>query len=80
MLKQTGYDFAELATWNQCVTCTAYFISFVFASTFKRVYKIMAWLSQFSLVMRSSFTALREKVEAPERMLHQLIIDSNEEL
>lgn len=40
----------------------------------------MAWLSQFSLVMRSSITALREKVEDPERMLHQLIIDMDEEL
>lgn len=40
----------------------------------------MAWLSQFSLVMRSSVTALREKIEDPERMLHQLIIDMEEEL
>ena len=40
----------------------------------------MAWLSQFSLVMRSSITALRERVEDPERMLHQLIIDMDEEL
>ena len=40
----------------------------------------MAWLSQFSLVMRSSITALREKVEDPERMLHQLILDMDEEL
>ena len=40
----------------------------------------MAWLSQFSLIMRSSVTALREKVEDPERMLHQLVIDMEEEL
>lgn len=40
----------------------------------------MAWISNFSLVMRSSLTALREKVEDPERMLHQLIIDMEEEL
>jgi phage shock protein A len=40
----------------------------------------MAWLSQFSLVMRSSITALREKVEDPERLLHQLILDMDEEL
>lgn len=40
----------------------------------------MAWISNFSLVMRSSLTALREKVEDPERMLYQLIIDMEEEL
>ncbi|MCA9036686.1 MAG: PspA/IM30 family protein [Planctomycetaceae bacterium] len=40
----------------------------------------MKWLSQFSLVMRSSLTTLREKIEDPERMLHQLIIDMEEEL
>lgn len=40
----------------------------------------MAWISNFSLVMRSSLTALKEKVEDPERMLHQLIIDMEEEL
>lgn len=41
---------------------------------------IMTWLSQFSLVMRSSLTSLREKIEDPERMLHQLLIDMEEEL
>ena len=40
----------------------------------------MKWLSQFSLVMRSSATTLREKVENPERMLHQLVLDMEEEL
>ena len=30
--------------------------------------------------MRSSVTTLREKIEDPERMLHQLIIDMEEEL
>ena len=40
----------------------------------------MQWLNQFSLVMRSSITSLREKIEDPERMLHQLIIDMEEEL
>ncbi len=40
----------------------------------------MTWLSQFSLVMRSSLTSLRERIEDPERMLHQLIIDMEEEL
>lgn len=40
----------------------------------------MKWLNQFSLVMRSSVTTLREKIEDPERMLHQLIIDMEEEL
>ena len=40
----------------------------------------MKWLSNFSLVMRSSITSLKEKMEDPERMLHQLIIDMEEEL
>ncbi len=40
----------------------------------------MNWLSQFSLVMRSSVTSLKEKIEDPERMLHQLVIDMEEEL
>lgn len=41
---------------------------------------MMAWLQNFSLIMRSSLTSIREKVEDPERMLHQLIIDMEEEL
>jgi phage shock protein A len=40
----------------------------------------MSWISQFSLVMRSSVTSLREMIEDPERMLHQLIIDMECEL
>jgi phage shock protein A len=40
----------------------------------------MAWFDSFTLVMRSSVTALREKVENPERMIHQLIVDMEEEL
>lgn len=40
----------------------------------------MGWLKQFSLVMRSNVTVLREKFEDPERMLHQLLIDMEEEL
>ncbi|MCC6511015.1 MAG: PspA/IM30 family protein [Pirellulaceae bacterium] len=40
----------------------------------------MSWLSQFSLVMRSSITSLRETVEDPERMLYQLIIDMENEM
>ena len=40
----------------------------------------MKWLTNFSLVMRSSVTALKDKIEDPERMLHQLIIDMAEEL
>lgn len=40
----------------------------------------MKWLTQFSLVMRSSITSLRDKLEDPERMLHQLIVDMEEEL
>lgn len=40
----------------------------------------MKWLHQFSLVMRSNVTSLRESMEDPERMLHQLLIDMEEEL
>lgn len=40
----------------------------------------MKWFENFTLVMRSSVTALRERVEDPERMLHQLIVDMEEEL
>ena len=40
----------------------------------------MGWLTQFSLVMRSNITTIREKFEDPERMLHQLLIDMEEEL
>ena len=40
----------------------------------------MKWLENFTLVMRSSVTQLREKVENPERMIHQLIIDMEEEI
>ncbi|MCM2370549.1 PspA/IM30 family protein [Aporhodopirellula aestuarii] len=40
----------------------------------------MKWFSQFSLIMRSNVTSLCEQVENPERMLHQLILDMQEEL
>src|SRR5262245_35764285 len=40
----------------------------------------MGWINTFSLVMRSSISTLRDKIEDPERMLHQLIIDMEEEL
>ncbi len=40
----------------------------------------MKWLENFTLVMRSSVTTLRDKIEDPERMLHQLIVDMEEEL
>ena len=40
----------------------------------------MSWIQQFSFVMRSNITAIREKIEDPERMLHQLICDMEEEL
>ena len=39
----------------------------------------MSWMDSFSFVIRSSITTLREKVEDPERMLHQLLIDMEEE-
>jgi len=40
----------------------------------------MSWIESFTLVMRSSITSLRERVEDPERLLNQLIIDMDEEL
>lgn len=40
----------------------------------------MKWLENFTLIMRSSITSLRESVEDPERMLHQVIVDMDEEL
>jgi len=40
----------------------------------------MKWLERFTFVMRSNITTLREKVEHPERMLHQLIVDMEDEL
>ena len=40
----------------------------------------MKAIAEFTLIMRSSITALREKFENPERMLHQLIVDMEEEL
>lgn len=40
----------------------------------------MKWLADFSLVVRSSLSTLLEKVEQPERILHQLILDMEEEL
>jgi phage shock protein A len=40
----------------------------------------MQWLETFTLVMRSQMTMLRERIENPERMIHQLILDMEEEL
>ncbi len=40
----------------------------------------MSWIQQFTFIMRSNITAIREKIEDPERMLHQLIDDMEEEL
>ncbi len=40
----------------------------------------MNWLNTFTLLMRSQIATLREKVEDPERVLHQLILDMEEEL
>jgi phage shock protein A len=40
----------------------------------------MRWLESFTLLVKSSITTIRETVEDPERMLHQLIIDMEEEL
>ena len=40
----------------------------------------MQWLETFTVVMRSQMTTLRERIENPERMIHQLILDMEEEL
>lgn len=40
----------------------------------------MSWLSQFTLIMRSNVTALKEQIEDPEKVLHQLLIDMQNEL
>ena len=40
----------------------------------------MKLFERFSLMMRTSITTLREKVEDPRRMIHQLIVDMEEEL
>jgi len=40
----------------------------------------MRWFHNFTLFMRSNVTALRESFENPERMVHQLIIDMEEEM
>ena len=40
----------------------------------------MPWWTDFQLIMRSSWTTLREKLEDPERVLHQLLIDMEDEL
>lgn len=39
----------------------------------------MSWLNTFSFVMRANISTLRERFTDPERMLHQLIIDMDEE-
>jgi len=40
----------------------------------------MQWLKTFSLVIRSNVSALVEQFEDPERTIHQLIIDMEDEL
>jgi len=40
----------------------------------------MNWMERFTLIMRSNVSLIREKIEDPERMLHQLVIDMEEEL
>lgn len=40
----------------------------------------MSWMERFSLVMRSNISVICERFENPERMVHQLLIDMEEEL
>jgi phage shock protein A len=39
----------------------------------------MNWLDRFTFIVRSSVTTIREKVEDPPRMIHQLLVDMEEE-
>jgi phage shock protein A len=39
----------------------------------------MNWLDRFTFVIKSSVTSIREKIEDPPRMIHQLIVDMEEE-
>ncbi len=41
---------------------------------------IMPWIESFKLFMKSNISALQEMVMDPEKMVHQLIIDMDEEL
>src|SRR3954463_11036496 len=40
----------------------------------------MAWLKRFTLVFQTNVNALVERFEDPERVLHQLLLDMEEEL
>lgn len=40
----------------------------------------MAWIETFSMIMRSNLSTLQEKFIDPEKMVHQLIIDMDEDL
>lgn len=40
----------------------------------------MGWMERFSLVMRTNLSVICERFENPERMVHQLLIDMEEEL
>ncbi len=40
----------------------------------------MAWIENFTMIMRSNITTLQEKLVNPEKMVHQLILDMDEEL
>ncbi len=40
----------------------------------------MHWIQNFKMIMRSNITTIQEKVMDPEKMVHQLVIDMDEEL
>ncbi|MCP4679780.1 MAG: PspA/IM30 family protein [Deltaproteobacteria bacterium] len=40
----------------------------------------MSWIESFTMIMRSNITTLQEKLVNPEKMVHQLIIDMDEDL
>jgi phage shock protein A len=52
---------------------------FLLLNVSKRI-MTMKWLTQFSLIMRSNLTTLKDRIEDPEKTLHQLLIDMEEEL
>ena len=70
----------ELSAGSLSVVSLCAFLFSVCVSTNQKVSLTMKWLNEFSLIMRSNVTTLRESIEDPERMLHQLLIDMEDEL
>lgn len=50
------------------------------AETFPEEVRVARWIDRFTINAQAKLSALRERIEDPERMLHQLICDMEEEL